>query len=54
MKIEIHEMKDHVWCEVQGTYIYGKNREELTNALNSAFNGNEVEAANNQTLSCNR
>ena len=44
MKIEIHEEKNCAWCELNGTFIYGKNVGEVRTVLdNLALNGMKTE-----------
>lgn len=47
IEVQIHNEKDHSWCEVFGKFIYGKNAEEVSAALDilymnepDFFNGN--------------
>lgn len=35
MKIEIHVEKSCAWCDVNGTFIYGKDEVEVRKVLNN-------------------
>ena len=57
VKVEIHQDKDHAWCEIDGSFIYAKDADELQQTLASMSEYNkqqyEIAQASEAAVSCN-